>query len=86
MAMAFELGGQITSTNPALGTVFQNQSWISTAPGEQPAYRSVALSRTFTLPSAGTYQVFLNEQRVSGTGGATCFMELSTFFTATTLQ
>lgn len=86
MAMAFELGGQITTTNPALGTVFQNQSWISTAAGEQPAYRSVALSRTFTLPSAGTYQVFLNEQRVSGTGAATCFMQLSTFFTATTLQ
>jgi hypothetical protein len=86
MAMAFELGGQITTTNPALGTVFQNQSWISTATGEQPAYRSVALSRTFTLPSAGTYLVFLNEQRVSGTGGATCFMQLSTFFTATVLQ
>jgi len=86
MAMAFELGGQITTTNPALGTVFQNQSWVSTATGEQPAYRSISLSRTFTLPSAGTYQVFLNEQRVSGTGGATCFVELSTFFSATTLQ
>lgn len=85
MAMAFELGGQITPANPVLGTAFQNQSWVSTATGEQPAYRSVALSRTFTLPSAGTYQVFLNEQRVSGTGGATCFVALSTFFTVSTL-
>jgi hypothetical protein len=85
MAMAFELGGQITTANPALGAVFQNQSWVSTATGEQPAYRSVALSRTFTLPSAGTYQVFLNEQRMSGTGGATCYLNLSAFFTATPL-
>jgi hypothetical protein len=85
VAMAFELGGQITPTNPSLGTAFQNQSWISTAPTEQPAYRTIALSRTFTLPAPGTYQVFLNEQRVAGTGAATCFAAVSTFFTATSL-
>jgi hypothetical protein len=85
MAMAFELAAQINSSNPSLGSVFQNQSWVSTATGEQPAYRSIALSRTFVLPSDGTYQVYLNEQRVSAAGAATCYMALSAFFTATAL-
>jgi hypothetical protein len=84
-AVALEVGPQIGASNPGLSTSFQNQSWISTPAGEQPAYRSVALSRTFTLPAAGTYQIFLNEQRVSPAGAATCYVELSTFFTASTL-
>ena len=84
-AVALEVGPQITTGNPSLSTVFQNQSWVSAPADEAPAYRSVALSRTFTLPSAATFQVFLNEQRVGGTAAASCFVTLTVFFTATTL-
>jgi hypothetical protein len=84
-AAAFEIGPQITAANPALGNVFQNQTWISTAAGEQPAYRSIALSRSFVVPSAGAYQLFLNEQRVSAAGSATCYAAVSVFFTASAL-
>jgi len=82
-AVALELGNQITVTNPAFTSVLQNQAWVSTPAGEQPAYRSIALSRTFAVPASGTFQVFLNQRLVSG--AATCYVALSTFFSATTL-
>lgn len=84
-AVALEVGSQITTGNPSLSTAFQNQSWVSAPADEAPAYRSVALSRTFTLPSPATYQVFLNEQRVGGAAPASCFVTVTVFFTATTL-
>jgi hypothetical protein len=85
-ALALELGAQITPSNPALGTVFQNQAWVSFSAVEgAAAYRSVSLARTFVVPAAGTFQTFLNEQRVSGTARACCFVTLTAFFTASTL-
>ncbi len=87
-ALALELGAAITASNPALGTVFQNQTWVSFSAAEgAAAYRSVALSRTFSVPQAGTYQTFLNEQRIAAATGvnASCFVTLTAFFTATTL-
>ena len=84
-AVALEVGNEITTSNPSLSNSFQNQSWASVPAGESPAYRSVALSRTFTLPSAGSYQVFLNEQRVSGSAATSCFVALTAFFTAAPL-
>jgi hypothetical protein len=88
VALALEVGPQITAANPGLGNSFQNQAWVSVPPGEGAvAYRSIALSRTFTVSAAGTYQTFLNEQRVSGATGVTasCFVALSAFFTADVL-
>jgi len=85
-ALAMELGAQITPSNPALGTVFQNQAWVSFSAVEgAAAYRSVSLARTFVVPAAGTFQTFLNEQRVSGAATASCFVTLTAFFTASTL-
>jgi hypothetical protein len=85
-ALALELGAQITPSNPALGTVFQNQTWVSFSAVEgAAAYRSVSLARTFTVAAAGTFQTFLNEQRVSGAATASCFVTLTAFFTANTL-
>jgi len=88
VALALEVGPQITAANPGLGNSFQNQAWVSVPPGEGAvAYRSIALSRTFTVSQAGSYETFLNEQRVSGAAGVTasCFVALSAFFTADTL-
>jgi hypothetical protein len=82
-AVALELGNQLTPTNPAFTSALQNQTWVSTPAGEQPAYRSIALSRTFAVPAGGTFQVFLNERLVSG--AATCYVALTTFFSATLL-
>jgi hypothetical protein len=87
-ALALELGPQITPSNPALGTVFQNQAWTSFSAGEgAQAYRSVALSRTFPISQEGSYETFLNEVRVSAATGVTasCFITLTAFFTAETL-
>jgi hypothetical protein len=87
-ALALELGAQITAANPSLGSVFQNQAWVSMSANEgAQAYRSVALSRTFAVPQAGTYQIFLNEQRIATPANATasCFVTLTAFFTATAL-
>jgi len=82
-AVALELGNQITAANPAFTSALQNQTWVSTPAGEQPAYRSIALSRTFAVPASGTFQVFLNQRLVSG--AATCYVALTTFFSTTTL-
>ena len=84
-ALALELGPQITAANPSFTSPLQTQSWVSSATGEVPAYRSVALSRLFTVPSEGTFQIFLNEQRASTAGAATCYVTLTAFFTATLL-
>jgi hypothetical protein len=85
-ALALELGAQITPSNPALGTVFQNQAWVSFSAVEgAAAYRSFSLARTFSVDAAGTFQTFLNEQRVSGVATASCFVTLTAFFTTNTL-
>jgi hypothetical protein len=85
-AIALEVGPEITTANPSLGTSFQNQSWVSVGTGDgPPAYRSIALSRAFAVPSEGPFQIFLNEQRVNGVAQVSCFVTLNAFFTSTTL-
>ncbi len=85
-AIALEVGPEITASNPSLGTSFQNQSWVSVGTGDgPPAYRSIALSRAFTVPSEGSFQIFLNEQRVTGAAQVSCFVTLNAFFTSTSL-
>jgi len=44
-----------------------------------------SVSRTFTLASAGRYQLFLNGQVVTGNGATSCYAGLTFLFTPTTL-
>ncbi len=87
-ALALELAPQPVAAGGSIGNVFQNQTWVSMSPNEgAQAYRSIALSRSFAVPQAGPFQVFLNQLRISAGSNvaASCYVTLTAFFTATPL-
>jgi len=72
-------------TGPLLTGPLQNSTFVSSAPSESPAYRSIALSRPFTLSAQGTYTFHLNAQRNAGAGSGLCYASLTVFYTLSQL-